>query len=246
MNLSRSLYYYKSKKDDSMVMEKLRQLAEQHSSEGQDKYYSRIRNEGTGWNRKRVRRVYLLMNLNHRRRMKKRLPARVKESLIVPSGLNQTWSMDFMSDALLTGRKFRTLNIIDAFNREGLSIEPGFSMGSSVVVKVLNRLLLERGKPERIRVDNGPEFIANALQQWCQDNKVMLLFIQPGKPMQNAFIERFNRSYRTAVLDANHFMDLEQVRMLSDEFLEDYNHHRPHESLENLSPVQYRLKQQSA
>lgn len=246
MNLSRSMYYYQPRKDDTPVMEKLRQLAERHPREGQDKYCSRIRSEGTGWNRKRVRRVYLLMNLNHRRRMKKRLPARVKEPLTVPLGPNQTWSMDFMGDALLSGRRFRTLNIIDDFNREGLSIEPGFSIGSAAVAKVLDRLLKERGRPERIRVDNGPEFIAHALRQWSEDNQVALQFIQPGKPMQNAFIERFNRSFRTAVLDANHFMDLEQVRLLSDEFLEDYNHHRPHESLENLSPVQYRLKQQSA
>jgi putative transposase len=242
MNLSRSLYYYQPQKDDTLVMEKLTQLAEQHPREGQDKYASRIRAEGIVWNHKRIRRVYLKMKLNQRRRIKKRLPARVKEPLVVPSGPNQSWSMDFMSDALLSGRKFRTLNIIDDFNREGLAIEPGFSMGSAVVAKALNRLLIEKGKPAKIRVDNGPEFIAHTLRQWCDGNQVALQFIQPGKPTQNAFIERFNRTYRTVVLDANHFMDIEQVQMLSDAFLDDYNHHRPHEALENLSPVQYRLK----
>ncbi len=246
MNLSRSRYYYQPHKDDTAVMEKLSQLAERYPREGQDKYCSRIRNEGIGWNPKRIRRVYLKMKLNHRRRVKKRLPARVKEPLTVPSLPNQTWSMDFMSDALLSGRKFRTLNIIDDFNREGLAIEPGFSIGSAVVVKVLQRLVKERGKPRRIRVDNGPEFIANALREWSEENEVALQFIQPGRPMQNAFIERFNRSYRTAVLDASHFMDLQQVQELSDGFLEDYNNHRPHEALENQSPVQYRLKKQSA
>lgn len=242
MNLSRSLYYYQPQKDDTLVMEKLMQLAEQHPRDGQDKYASRIRSEGIAWNRKRIRRVYLKMKLNHRRRIKKRLPTRVKEPLVVPSGPNQSWSMDFMSDALLSGRKFRTLNVIDDFNREVLAIEPGFSMGSAVVARALNRLLLEKGKPAKIRVDNGPEFIAHTLRQWCDGNQVTLQFIQPGKPTQNAFIERFNRTYRTAVLDANHFMDLEQVQMLSDAFLDDYNHHRPHEALGNLSPINYRLK----
>lgn len=226
-------------------MEKLQELAKKHPREGQDKYYSRIRNEGTPWNRKRIRRVYLLMKLNHRRKIKKRLPARVKEPLVVPSGPNQTWSMDFMSDGLLNGRRFRTLNIIDDFNREGLWIEARYSIGAAIVVKILDRLILEKGKPQRIRVDNGPEFMSTALQEWSKEHEVSLQFIQPGKPMQNAFIERFNKSYRTAVLDANHFLDLEQVREITDDFLDDYNHHRPHESLNNLSPAQYGLKQKS-
>lgn len=227
-------------------MEKLQQLAEKHPREGQDKYYARIRREGILWNQKRIRRVYLLMNLNQRRRMKKRLPARVKEPLTVPSAPNQTWSMDFMSDALLNGRKFRTLNIMDDFNREALCIEPRFSIGATIVVKMLDRLILEKGKPERIRVDNGPEFISKNLQEWSEKNNVVLQFIQPGKPMQNGFVERFNKSYRTSVLDANHFLDLDQVREITDVFLEDYNYHRPHESLADDSPVHYRLKHQSA
>lgn len=222
-------------------MTKLQQLAEKHPREGQDKYYARLRNEGIGWNYKRVRRVYLLMKLNHRRRLKKRLPTRVKEPLLVPCGPNKTWSMDFMSDALLNGRRFRVLNIIDDFNREALCVEPGFSIGSAAVLRKLERLVLERGKPETIRVDNGPEFIANILQQWGLDTGINLQFIQPGRPMQNGFIERFNRTFRDIVLDANHFMDLDEVRLLSDEFIDDYNLHRPHESLGDKSPVQYQL-----
>jgi putative transposase len=244
MNLSRSLYYYKPQKDDTLVMEKLNQLAENHPHEGQDKYSSRIRNQGINWNRKRIRRVYLLMKLNQRKKAKKRLPARVKEALLVPTAPNQTWSMDFMSDALLSGRKFRTLNIIDDYNREALCTEPRFSIGAAVVVQLLDRLVLEKGKPERIRTDNGPEFISHTLKEWGDKNQVMLQFTQPGKPMQNGFIERFNRSYRTAVLDANHFAELAQVRLLSDAFLDDYNQHRPHESLGDMSPIQYRLNAQ--
>ena len=236
------MYYYVSVKDDSEVIEKLRELAEKKPKEGQDKFYSRIRNQGLNWNRKRIARVYRMMGLNQRRRGRKRLPARIKEPLIIPLQPNETWSMDFMHDTLMNGRKFRVLNIIDDFNREALRIEPHFSIGSNLVIKILQRLIFERGKPAAIRVDNGPEFISSALSEWSLENQIKLLYIQPGKPMQNGYIERFNRSYREDVLDANLFENIHQVRQLSDEFLEDYNFHRPHESLGDLSPVNYRLK----
>lgn len=155
---------------------------------------------------------------------------------------NDTWSMDFMHDTLMNGRKFRALNIIDDFNREALRIEPFFSIGSNLVIKILDRLIFEKGKPRAIRVDNGPEFISSALSEWCMERDIKLVYIQPGKPMQNGYIERFNRSYREDVLDANLFENIAQARILSDEFQEDYNLHRPHESLGNISPVNYRLK----
>lgn len=236
------MYYYSSVKDDTVVINKLKELAEKKPKEGQDKFYGRIRNEGIVWNRKRIQRVYKLMGLNRRNRGRKRLPARVKQPLIVPVRPNDTWSMDFMHDTLMNGRKFRVLNVIDDFNREALRIEPYFSIGSNLVIKILERLVFERGKPLGIRVDNGPEFISSALTEWCMDRSIKLIYIQPGKPMQNAYIERFNRSYRDDVLDANLFESIHQARQLSDEFLEDYNLYRPHESLGNLSPVNYKLK----
>lgn len=239
MDLSRSQYYYESIKDDSAVKEKLQQLAENRPSEGQDKFYWRIRNEGLPWNHKRIERVYRLLGLNKRRRTRKRIPARVKETLQVPTKPNETWSMDFMHDSLSNGRKFRIINIIDDFNREALKMEPHFSIGARKVINELSRVIKERGKPSVIRVDNGPEFIAEAMQQWCRDNEIMLRFIQPGKPTQNAFIERFNRSFRSEILDAYYFDNLDQVRILSDLFMEDYNNDRPHESLGNISPKQY-------
>ncbi len=180
--------------------------------------------------------------MNTRKRTRKRLPARIKTPLIIPQQPNDTWSMDFMHDTLMNGRKFRVLNIIDDYNREALKIEPYFSIGSNLVIKILERLLLERGKPKVIRVDNGPEFISSAITEWCLDKNIKLLHVQPGKPMQNGYIERFNRSYRGDVLDANLFENLWQARTLSDEFQEDYNYHRPHESLGNLSPINYKLK----
>jgi putative transposase len=226
-----------------MVITKLQELSEKKPMEGQDKFYNRIRNEGIKWNHKRVSRVYRLMGLNKRRRTRKRIPARVKLPLFSPSVPNETWSMDFMQDRLVNGRKFRILNIIDDFNREALRIEPYFSITSERVIKVLERLVLEKGTPKTIRVDNGPEFIAIPMDECCRNQKITLQFIQPGRPMQNGFIERFNRSYRQDVLDANLFSNLTEVKILSDEFEEDYNEHRPHESLGNLSPIQYKRQQ---
>lgn len=211
--------------------------------EGQDKFYHRIRNEGIRWNHKRIQRVYRLLGMNKRKRTRKRIPARIKQPLLIPTQPNETWSMDFMHDSLMNGRKFRVLNVIDDYNREILKIEPYFSINSDKVVKILERIILEKGKPTAIRVDNGPEFISSILNDWCLDKGIRLQFIQPGKPMQNGYIERFNKSFRQDVLDANLFENLTEVKIASDEFEEDYNHHRPHESLGNVSPVNYRLKQ---
>jgi putative transposase len=186
------------------------------------------------------------MGLNKKKRTRKRIPARIKQPLVVPSAPNQTWSMDFMSDSLMNGRRFRVLNIIDDYNREILKIEPYFSITAARVISIINRLIRENRKPLAIRVDNGPEFIAELLKTWCVEKEIDLQFIQPGRPMQNGYIERFNRSYRQDVLDANLFENLTQVKLLSDEFEEDYNFQRPHDSLGDLPPVEYRLKNSAA
>ena len=229
-------------KDDTVVIEKLQQLAEKKPNEGQDKFYSRIRNEGIIWNYKRIRRVYKMLGMNKRRRIKKRIVGRIKMPLVIPLSINDTWSMDFMHDVLMNGRKFRTLNIIDDFNREALTVEAYFSIGSNRVVTILDRIIREKGIPKIIRVDNGPEFISSVLADWCHDKGIVLRFIQPGKPNQNSYIERFNRSYRQDVLDIHLFENLDQVRYYTDEFIEDYNLHRPHESLNSLSPINYKLQ----
>lgn len=222
------------------MIEKLKELAAKKPMEGQDKFYNRIRNEGIIWNHKRIERVYRMLGMNKRKRPKKRIPARVQAPLSVPQKPNETWSMDFMHDTLIGGRKFRVLNVIDDYNREILKIEPYFSISSERVIKILQRIILEKGKPLTIRVDNGPEFISGAMHEWSIENGIKLQFIQPGKPTQNAYIERFNRSYRQDVLDANLFSNLAEVKLLSDEFEVDFNYHRPHESLGNLSPINYK------
>jgi putative transposase len=186
--LPKSMYYYQSQKDDSMVMTKLSELAEKKPLEGQDKFYSRIRLQGLKWNYKRVCRVYRLMGLNKRKQIKRRLPARVQEPLQKVETMNKTWSMDFMHDTLMNHRKFRTLNIIDDFHRKALSIEANFSFPAESVVATLKNVIHEYGKPDRIRVDNGPEFISAVFTEWCAQNNIQVKHIQPGKPVQNGYI----------------------------------------------------------
>lgn len=240
VGLSTSAAYYKSRKDDSEVIAKLQSLAEKHPTRGFGVYYGRIRNEGLKWNHKRVKRVYDLLKLNIRRKHKRRLPNREKVALEQPDSINKKWSMDFMSDALTDGRKFRTFNLIDDFNREVLAVEADTSLPAKRVVRVLERVIWERGKPQSIRVDNGPEFISNTLDTFCKENSIQLQFIKPGKPMQNGYVERFNRTYREDVLDAYLFHNLRQVRELSEEWMNDYNAFHPHQSLGGLSPLGYR------
>lgn len=220
-------------------MNALEELVKKHPTIGFWKCYYRLRRKGHAWNHKRLYRVYKLLKLNIRRKIKRRLPERVKQPLLVPDALNQSWSMDFMSDSLVDGRRFRLLNIIDDYNRESLWIEVDTSLPSLRVIRVLERLLEMRGKPQRIRVDNGPEFISDKLQLWCEDRHIQLLYIQPGKPVQNAFIERNNGSLRRELLDAYHFFTLQEVRLMAEEWQQDYNCSRPHQALGFVPPLEY-------
>ena len=239
IHVSRCGYHYQSKKTtDEPIIQELRQLAERQPRWGCDKMTDYLRNQGHSWNHKRIRRVYRAMALHLKRKPKKRLPARPAQTLAVPEPINQTWSLDFMSDSLSNGRAFRTLNILDDFNREALWIEVDTSLPAERVVRVLEQLLEWRGKPARIRMDNGPELISQRLESWAKEKSIALLHIQPGKPAQNAYIERFNRTYREEVLDSYLFDHLEEVRNITEHWLEDYNMIRPHEALQGLPPRQ--------
>lgn len=233
------MYYYRSRKDDAEVVKKLEELSSRYPTRGCDKFYAMIRQEGLIWNYKRVRRVYCMMKLNIRRRAKRRIPARLKEQLVIPASFNHSWSMDFMSDTLVSGRKIRILNVLDDFNREALCIDAATSIPAERMIRSLEDLIDWRGIPAQIRVDNGPEFTSSAFADWCSKKGITIKYIQPGKPTQNAYIERFNRSYRQEVLDAYLFDELSQVKLLSEEWMEDYNTKRPHESLNDLTPKKY-------
>lgn len=238
-SLPRSQLYYKSTKDDQDVIDALQDLAFKHPSYGFRKLFAYIRRSGKKWNHKKVYRVYKLLKLNKKRKGKRRLPARVKQPLAQQASINKSWSMDFMSDSMVGSRKFRTLNIMDDCSREALAIEIDTSFSSRRVIRVLDRIIEQRGKPEAIRVDNGSEFTSKELELWAIEQGIAIQFIQPGKPMQNGYIERFNRLYREAVLDAYLFFDIYQVRHLTDEWMIEYNERRPHEALNNMTPEEW-------
>jgi len=147
--------------------------------------------------------------------------------------------MDFMSDSMVGSRKFRTLNVMDDCSREALAIEVDTSISAKRIIRTLERLIEQRGKPEAVRTDNGPEFTSKELELWAIDKQITIQFIQPGKPMQNGYIERFNRLYREAILDAYLFFDLYQVKQLTEEWMIEYNEKRPHEALDNLTPEEW-------
>lgn len=239
MTISKASYYYQPKKQktDGVIKHQLKALAKAHPRWGFDKMMASIKLDGKPWNHKRVHRIYCEEGLNIRIKPRKRLPSGEAKVLVQPIAPNVCWSLDFMSDSLYGGRKFRTLNVIDDFNREGLLIAPSHSLPGLAVTKLVDRLCERRGKPMVIRVDNGTELRSHVFQKWAKDRGILLHYIQPGKPAQNAYIERFNRTYREAVLDMHWFMSLADVRRITKEWLIVYNQKRPHESLGNITPM---------
>jgi putative transposase len=227
-------------RNDAEVIDALKELAFAHPTYGFRKLFAYIRRSGKGWNHKKVYRVYKLLKLNKKRKGKRRLPARVKQPLQQQTAVNKSWSMDFMSDSMVGGRKFRTFNVMDDCTREALAIEVDTSLSSKRIIRTLNRTIEMHGKPTAVRVDNGPEFTSNDFELWAKENQITIRYIQPGKPMQNGYIERFNRVYREAVLDAYLFFDLYQVKQLTGEWMEEYNRRRPHEALNNLTPEEWK------
>ena len=240
LNFNRSSLYYEAKeRDDQETIELLERLVEKYPRNGFKKLYFRIRNLGYDWNHKRIYRIYKKLGLNIRRKMKKRLPMRIRTPLTELVSPNHFWSMDFMSDTLWYGKKYRLLNIMDEFNRELLDVTVDTSLPARRVIETLDRLIAYRGSPHFIRVDNGPEFISTHLELWCANHNITLDFIRPGKPTENARVERLNGSMRRELLDCHIFTSLSQVRKMVQEWMIDYNYHRPHEALDNLSPIQF-------
>jgi len=224
---------------DRPVIDALTAQVDQHTRWGFWKLFDRLHNLGHPWNHKRVYRVYCALHLNRARRTKRRIPRRPRVPLNAPPTLNQTWALDFMRDTLYDGRVFRTLNVLDQGNREALAIDVGFSLPSRRVLELLDQLVTLHGAPATLRLDNGPEFLALRLTDWAEQRGIHLDFIQPGKPAQNAFIERFNQTYRTEVLDAHVFASLAEVRAITTDWLRRYNTERPHDSLGRVPPLTF-------
>ena len=200
-----------------------------------------IRKDGHPWNHKKGHRVYEAIHFNKRKPLRKRLPARVKNPLVTPEQENITWSMDFVTDVLQSNRKFRVLNVIDDSDRVAVAQKVAHSIPASRLIRFMEEIIWEKGKPTNIRCDNGPEFISHEFQDWCDGNGIKILYTQPGCPTQNSYIERFNGSYRRAVLDAYIFRTLDDVREITEKWTGYNNNEKPHDSLNNLAPMEYRL-----
>lgn len=239
-DIGRSSFRYERTPDKNVALRKrLKELAEKRRKFGCSRLLTLLRREGYVANHKRLERLYREEGLSLRRRKRKKRVANLRVVMERPQRANQHWSMDFVSDNVWSGRRFRVLTIVDDFTKECPALEADYSLPGLRVTRVLDRLALTRGLPERITVDNGPEFISKALDAWAYANDVRLRFIEPGKPVQNCFIESFNGKFRDECLDDNVFTDIRDARQKIEDWRIDYNTVRPHSSLNDLTPEEF-------
>lgn len=237
IGISRSLYRYASKRpSDDELANRLRALAEQKRRYGYRRLHVLLRREGWEINRKRTYRVYHAAGLMVRRRKRKRI-AGIERTIKVPATApNQSWSMDFVSDGFVDGRRLRCLNIVDDFTKECLAIEVDTSLPGRRVVAVLERLAELRGLPKSVTIDNGPEFAGKVLDEWAYRMQLKLKFIAPGKPQENAFVESFNGKFRDECLNEHWFLSMRHARQEIEGWRREYNDERPHSSLGYQTP----------
>lgn len=238
---ARSSNGYKGKKDEQEALRmRIKDIASARVRYGYRRIYILLRREGWKVNHKRVHRLYRLEGLNLRTQgKKKRIKAIQRPDRPQATRVNETWSMDFVCDALYNKRRFRALTIVDNFSRECLAIEVDQGIRGDQVVEVLEYLKQARGLPDVIRVDNGSEFVSRAMDKWAYDNGVKLSFSRPGKPVDNAFIESFNGSFRDECLNVNWFMSIEDAKEKIENWRKDYNGFRPHSSLDDMTPDEF-------
>jgi putative transposase len=242
MGFARSTHRYRARRTDPpQLLNRLRELASRRPRFGYRRLHELLRREGFQVNHKRVERLYRAEGLAVRKKKRRKVAAFPRQPLPQPTRLNERWSMDFVSDALVDGRPFRTLNIVDDLSRECRAIEVDTSLPGIRVVRVLDRLVADHGKPDGIVMDNGPEFAGKALDAWAYRMGVKLHFIRPGKPIENAFIESFNGKFRDECLNENWFVDLLDAKSKIESWRIDYNRHRPHSSLGNRTPEEFAL-----
>lgn len=231
-------YSGNARPDDAELRDRLRTLAHERPRFGYRRLHAVLRREGYLVNHKRVHRLYRQEGLMVRRRRRKRIAQRRGPFPTIALAPNECWCLDFMSDALATGRRFRTLGVIDTCTREALAIEVDTSLPSARVVRVLERLIRERGHPTEIVLDNGPELISQLLDQWAAKQGIRLGFIEPGKPEQNAVMESFNGRFRDECLNSHWFTSLADARQIIEAWRQDYNQVRPHSSLDYHTPTE--------
>lgn len=249
MSLPRATKRYVAKQDpiNELVSARLQEIAVKHPRFGAPRLHVLLRREGLKINHKRSERIYRILGLSLRRkRSKKRFRSETRGILPPPTRRNQYWAMDFVSDQLVSGGRFRSLTLVDVLTKESPDIEVARSLPRLRVVNVLNRLAFIHGKPEVIILDNGPEMISKVLDQWAYENNVKLHFIDPGKPTQNGFIESFNGKFRDECLNAHWFYNIEDARKKIAVWRHEYNNERPHSSIGDLTPAEYAASLQSA
>lgn len=240
-NISVTCYYHKSvaSNENKQIADLLIDLTQQNKNWGFGLCFLSLRNVlGLPYNHKRVYRIYCELELNLRIKPRRRIKRNKPVPLAVPDSTNQSWSMDFMHDDLTDGRGFRLFNVIDDYNLEALTVEVDFSLPAQRVIRSLNQLIGYRGKPDQVRCDNGPEYISNALKNWALDQGITITYIEPGKPQQNAYVERYNRTMRYDWLNQKLFTDLDQVRQQAEDWLYHYNNQRPNMGNGGFTPIQ--------
>jgi len=230
--------YRKRRSEDRRLRVRLRELAEARRRFGYRRLQILLEREGWRVNHKRVYRLYVEEKLSLRRK-RGRKRSLVRQPLPAALAANQMWSVDFMSDTLSSGRRFRTLNIVDDYTRECLAIEVDTSLGGMRVVRVLEELKRQRGLPRQIRSDNGPEFVSRAVDQWSYEQRLQWHTIQPGRPMENSYVESFNGRFRDECLNENWFSSLADAREKIEQWRQDYNEARPHSSLQYRTPMEF-------
>ena len=237
--LSRTAFRYRPKgARDTALRKRLNTLAAQYPRYGYLMLHGLLKSEKLVINKKRTYRVYTEEGLQVRTKKRKKL-TRPKQPMVVPTGTNQRWSMDFVSDQLSQGRRFRILNVVDDYSRELVGQLVSTSISGLQVSRYLNQLIEQRGRPSKIVCDNGPEFTSKAMFFWSKEARVELGFIQPGKPTQNAFVESLNGKFRNECLNLHWFRTLEEAKYEIGLWRDHYNHCRPHSSLNYMSPVEY-------
>jgi transposase InsO family protein len=238
VGMSASTLRYKPREDgNESLRERLKELAGQHRRHGYRMLHSRLRIDGWAINVKRTYRVYREEGLMVRKRRRKKLPVPERQPLVRPMQPNEVWSMDFLFDELANGRRVKTLTVVDDCSKEVVQIVADTSIPALYVTRVLDQVSVERGLPRVIRTDNGPEFAGRVMQTWAAHNRVELRFIQPGKPVQNAYVESFNSRFRDECLSQHWFASLSHMRSVIENWREDYNHHRPHSTLGYVPPA---------